>query len=640
MKQHQHMNKAELIRYIKTLERKAPGIAFEHERLLHELQVHQIELETQNRELREAQLLLEDSRDRYADLYDFSPVGYVTLDAKGVIREINLTAAGMLGVERTRLVGVPFHLHVARQDLAHFREHLARIAKREERVVTELHLARKGRSVLPVVMQSTMLESTGTKGFRSRTALTDITARQQAENELRDNEARLRAVLDTAVDGIITMDEGGAIESSNQAAEILFGYAAGETKGLNINRLITLSQGEELARCLAHYRDTGERTIIGLGHEASGLRKDGSTFPLELSVSEVRLGARRIFTGIVRDITRRKQAEQERHKFVSLVESSTEFIGICDLEFKPTYLNPAASRLIGLSALDARHIKVLDFFFPEDQSFIADKFFPRALRDGHREVQIRFRHFQTGAAVWMLYNVFTIRDAGGKPVGWATVSRDITERMGLERQILDISEREQRKFGQDLHDGLGQRLTGLEMWSNELTEKLKERSPALARQAAKLNRELRETVTEARLIAHGLAPIPLDGDGLMRGLAGLAASTSRIPGVKCRFVCPSPVQLQDVTVATHLYRIAQEAVNNALKHGHANRVDILLSEQAKSVELSVENNGAALPEHQPVNDGLGLSVMRYRAGMIGGHLTLGLSLRNRVRVACILRRKS
>src|SRR4030095_5333228 len=125
-----------------------------------------------------------------------------------------------------------------------------------------------------------------------------------------------------------------------------------------------------------------------------------------------------------------------------------------------------------------------------------------------------------------------------------------TERKRLERQILEISEREQRKFGRDLHDGLGQRLTGREMLSHGLAKDLKGHDPALAKQARRLNLELRETVTQARLISHSLAPVPLEGDGLVRGLVELAASTNRIPGVACRFIGDQPVCIQDVATAT------------------------------------------------------------------------------------------
>jgi signal transduction histidine kinase len=149
---------------------------------------------------------------------------------------------------------------------------------------------------------------------------------------------------------------------------------------------------------------------------------------------------------------------------------------------------------------------------------------------------------------------------------------------------------------------------------------------------------LRETVTQARLISHGLAPVPLQGDGLRLGLLELAASTSRIPGVKCRFLGDSPVCIPDVTTATHLFRIAQEAVNNALKHGRAKRIDIALSEEADGVSLSVENNGGAILRAACGATGMGLNVMRYRAEMIGASLSIESGQRKGVRVLCTLRR--
>ncbi len=245
----------------------------------------------------------------------------------------------------------------------------------------------------------------------------------------------------------------------------------------------------------------------------------------------------------------------------------------------------------------------------------------------------------TGQNLTFLWNAMLLRDPDGHPLGALSVGHDITERKKLEQEILDISEREQRKFGHDLHDGLGQRLTGLEMLSHGLAEDLKGHAVAMARQARRLNQELRETVTQARLISHSLAPVSLEGDGLMRGLIGLAASTSRIPGVDCRFLCEPPVWLQDVTAATHLFRIAQEAVNNALKHGQAKKIDITLVETAAAVELVVENNGCSIPEVRRAHDGMGLNVMRYRAEVIGATLVIASGKRKGVKIHCTLRKK-
>jgi PAS domain S-box-containing protein len=122
------------------------------------------------------------------------------------------------------------------------------------------------------------------------------------------------------------------------------------------------------------------------------------------------------------------EAEVQYQMFRSLADRSQEFIGMCDLAFKPFYVNEAGRKLVGLDSLEqACAVKVQDFFFPEDQRCISEEFFPKVLREGRGEVEIRFRHFKTGAALWKIYNVFQVRDAQGRVGGYATVSRDITE---------------------------------------------------------------------------------------------------------------------------------------------------------------------------------------------------------------------
>ncbi len=256
----------------------------------------------------------------------------------------------------------------------------------------------------------------------------------------------------------------------------------------------------------------------------------------------------------------------------------------------------------------------------------------------HGEIRNRAKD---GTFYWVDTTIVPFLDDAREPVQYVSIRTDVTGRKRLEEELLHLSEREQRKFGHDLHDGLGQRLTGLEMLSHGLAEDLKGHAADLAKQARRLNLELRETVTQARLISHSLAPVALEGDGLMRGLRELAAGTGRLPGVKCQFTCDPPVLVQDVMKATNLYRIAQEAVNNALKHGNAGRIDITLTGRADEVALSVENNGRALPpESKRPSGGLGLSVMRYRADMMGASLSITPGRRSGVKVVCTLRRES
>jgi PAS domain S-box-containing protein len=179
---------------------------------------------------------------------------------------------------------------------------------------------------------------------------------------------------------------------------------------------------------------------------------DGSERIADVTIQPIRDESGRVLflapTGV--DITDRRRIEAEREKFVTLIENSTDFIGMCDLNGVPFFINRAGLDLVGLDDIDdARRVAVASFFFPEDQPKIIDEFFPQVLKTGHGEIEIRFRHFKTGAARWMAYKVLTLPDATGQPIAFATVSQDVTERKRLEdnlrRLAADLSEADRRK---------------------------------------------------------------------------------------------------------------------------------------------------------------------------------------------------
>jgi PAS domain S-box-containing protein len=156
------------------------------------------------------------------------------------------------------------------------------------------------------------------------------------------------------------------------------------------------------------------------------------------------------------DITERKRVDMERQKFVSLADNSSQFIGMCDTDFKPFYANRAALELVGLnSQAEAISTNVSDFFFPEDRDFIFNDFFPRVLRDGRAEIEIRLRHFKTGEPVWVIYNVFRVADENGRPAGFATVSQNIQKRKRAEQE-LQSSERKIRAMFDNVAVGMAQ----------------------------------------------------------------------------------------------------------------------------------------------------------------------------------------
>ena len=332
-----------------------------------------------------------------------------------------------------------------------------------------------------------------------------------AQTLVKDREERLRAILETAVEGIITIDEHGVIESVNAAAEQIFGYRAIEIIGKDVGVLIPSPHREGHDNYLINYLRTGRAKIIGVGREVAGRRKDGSIFPMDLSVNEVKLASRRMFTGFVRDITERKQ---------------------------------------------------------------------------------------------------------------------------LEKEILEISDREQRRIGQDLYDGLCQHLTGIELMSQVLVQKLTPKSKAHAQQVTQIASHVRDAISHTRSLARGLSPVTLESEGLMSALHELTTDTEKIFRVHCRCDFDEPVEMHDHAAATHLFRIAQEAVSNAIKHGKARRVVVSLRDTRGRIVLRVSDNGVGFPKRTPKNKGMGLRIMQSRAGMLGGTIGIERNSSGGISITC------
>ena len=440
-------------------------------------------------------------------------------------------------------------------------------------------------------------------------------------SDLRDSAERLRAILETAVEGIITIDERGIIESFNLAAERIFGYKADEVIGRNVSMLMPSPHREQHDAYLGNYLHTGHAKIIGIGREIVARRKNGTVFPMDLSVSEVRLADRRLFTGFIRDITERKEAEKALLHYAALVESSDDAIIGKTLDGHVTSWNKGAEAVFGYTRSEMLG-KPISLLIPRDRKDEEPEILEKIKRGESVDHYETMRRRKDGRLIDISVTISPIRDAEGKIIGASKVARDITGRKRLEREILEISEREQRRIGQDLHDGLCQHLAGIELMSQVLEQKLARRSKAAAARAGDIARNVRDAISHTRLLARGLSPVTLESEGLMSALQELALNTEKIFRVACRFDCDPPVLVPDYPAATHLFRLAQEAVSNAIKHGRAKRILIRLKEERGRMILSIIDNGTGFPAQIPKSKGMGLRIMQSRAGMIGGTLAI------------------
>jgi PAS domain S-box-containing protein len=358
----------------------------------------------------------------------------------------------------------------------------------------------------------------------------DITERTHLIESLHRSEQLMNAILNAAADAIITIDEHGVIQSANTAAERRFGYSRAELIGRNVSLLLPEPYRGEHDGYLRNYCRSGQPKIIGIGRDVTARRKDGTLFPMHLSVSEVQIKSRRLFTG--------------------------------------------------------------------------------------------FLH-------------------------------DLTERRRLERRIIEAAADEQRRIGRDLHDGLCQDLCGIAFGIDALSV-----NPACndhGKALAKLAATAREMVGRTRQIAHGLNPVDLDTGGLPAALEDLAQKVTESFGVRCMFKWDQIAQVRENVAANHLYRIAQEAVGNAIRHGKAGIITISLIESGPSQILSISDNGAGIPRllgrqvkqglahnrHAGTpRQGMGLQTMQYRAQVIGGILAVTARKGGGTCVTCAVNREA
>lgn len=342
--------------------------------------------------------------------------------------------------------------------------------------------------------------------------------------------------------------------------------------------------------------------------------------------------------GLGNEMADRKQSEERLHKtmqqFRQLAENITDVFWMKDVgASRMAYVSPAYEKIWRRSCKDSyQSVEAwLEVIHPEDRQRVAATMLtPMPTGEFTQEYRLLT---PDGTLRWIRDRAFPIRDGAGKIIRMVGIAEDITERHRLEREILEISDREQARIGQDLHDGLCQKLVSLAFDNNALEQKLTAQNPTVAAVARQMGDLLDDAITEARSLAQGLFPVQLEADGLHMALQLLAVQVNARAKVQCRIECPQPAFMPDNAAAVQLYRIAQEAVNNVLKHSQAHSIAIELKTTAGRIELKITDDGIGLPGGQPAG-GMGLHIMDYRARTIGGKLTIARAAGGGTEVFC------
>lgn len=318
-----------------------------------------------------------------------------------------------------------------------------------------------------------------------------------------------------------------------------------------------------------------------------------------------------------RDESRARVALLER--FHTLAQISPVGIFRVGVAGSLVYVNERWRRITGLDDPDLLPRRWTDAFHPDDRERVAAEWARAGADQRQCEFEARFQH-ENGRTVWVLGQVAPERGGAGGIAGYVGAITDMTELRRLEREVLEISEREQQRIGQDLHDDLCQQLVAIQYSAAALKRDLQAAEPQVAEAAREMVDLLKKVVVQTRQMARRIFPVNLDQMGLMSALQELAVNSARFFDIECRFACPAPVLVEDNATGTHLFRIAQEALSNAIRHGPAHRVAITLTAERHRMTLAIRDDGVGLSEVPADATGMGLNIMHYRARMIGATL--------------------
>ncbi len=437
--------------------------------------------------------------------------GVIITDLKGRVIYCNSATEQIFGYSEDEIVSEHIRMLYGDEDFTPFRE-LIQNCIYGSSVRGNWHGKKKNGDKVWLDVRAKMIEREGSDSV-CLISLVEIEKLIHTEQRLKRNEALSHAIFNASTDAIITFNESGKILSCNRAALTLFGYQKKELIKKPVHILFSSPFSEQMEGNVAKSTPIELKGIIGRSSEIQGKNRDQKVFPLELNVTEVEWEGAKIYTGIIRDLSARRN---------------------------------------------------------------------------------------------------------------------------LERRILESGQEERRNIGRELHDGLGQMLTGIRMLSENLAKKLKIKNVEGADEVGDIATMISEADEFARTLARGLVQVDLEKKGLSVALQNICKQTEKLTGVSCEFYDLDDAEVKNHSLGLHLYRIAQEAINNAIKHGDPDYIRVRLSNNEYHTALSIFDNGVGFPDRPEDDCGSGIEIMKHRARIMGGVLEISRTTDGFTQVRCII----
>jgi len=628
------------------------------QQLVHELQVLQIELEIQNEALRRSQMELEAARDRYVDLYDFSPAGHLMLDRDGTIVEANLRAGMLLGLNRKELIEQPLARFIVSEDQDRWHRHVQEVLKTGTRQTCELRLRKKTGASYCLYLESLAVHEEPGRITHWRTSILDISDRKGAEQELDTERAQLGAIIGSAMDAIITVDEQERVRLFNQAAESMFGCRAAEVIGQPLDRFIPERYRQAHHGHMSAFAKEAQPSFRGARRADNlyALRANGEEFPFEAAISHVVVGSRKLFTVILRDVTERKRAEDALRSSdaftLGILNSLAAHICVLNKSGIIIKTNDAWKKFArgnsdnAAIAVDVgkNYLEVCRQAIAAGQPTVGTTLDGiEAVMEGRESSFIQeYPCHSPEEQRWFQMRVTPLKGAEGVVIAHTDISERVRMGLALEQHVrlvdekraelesltgklIQAQEQERKRIARELHDDFNQRVAALTV-ELETLERIAGRDfpEQIVKQLAGIRARAAELSDDLHDMAYRLHPSLLDHVGLDVAMRDHVAEFTRRTGVPVTFTARAVPTALPPDVKTNLFRVMQESLQNVFKHAQASEVTVRLSGSSKGIGVSVRDNGKGfdLENKGARTKGIGLTSMQERARLLGGFLRI------------------